>query len=225
MNDVRKKRKKKIAIHIVIVIILCVPMAFLWYAVINADKTSYETEFVTETEPCVYVTDYGKRYHSAGCSYLTKSQHAMGKQEAIRKGYTACSRCGGKSSGSIAVTYTKKIAVKGKPKSIREPIFLSVLLTPTIYFLIYLLLTKQLKTKQYKKTTDCPSSESFSSLSSPNPRQPQPKIRVGDAVYHKTFGLGVIKEINGKTFTVRFDHEAKDFIHPDIFDSGLMKKI
>ncbi len=145
-------RKQKIITHIAIVAILCVPAAFLWYAVLNADNSvSYETEFFTVTEPCVYVTTYGKRYHSAGCSYLTKSQHAMGKQLAISKGYTACSRCGGISSGTVEVTYTKKTKVESEPKRIREPIILSLVLTPTIYFFIYFLLTKLLKNYNFDK--------------------------------------------------------------------------
>ena len=94
-----KADKQKFIKHTIIVILICIPMAFLWYFIINANSTpSYKTETVTATEPRVYVTTYGDRYHSAGCSYLAKSQHAMGKHEAISKGYTACSRCGGRLS-------------------------------------------------------------------------------------------------------------------------------
>lgn len=41
----------------------------------------------------VYVTNSGKHYHSAGCSYLRKSSTPMSKQEAINGGYEPCSRC------------------------------------------------------------------------------------------------------------------------------------
>lgn len=43
----------------------------------------------------VYVTNYGHKYHSAGCRYLKKSQIPMSLSEAKRQGYTACSVCGG----------------------------------------------------------------------------------------------------------------------------------
>ena len=43
----------------------------------------------------VYVTNYGNKYHSAGCRYLKKSQIPMSLAEAKRQGYTACSVCGG----------------------------------------------------------------------------------------------------------------------------------
>ena len=149
MNDVRKTEKKRIAIHIIIVVVLCVPMAFLWYAVINANNaTTYKTELVTATEPCVYVTTYGERYHSADCSYLYSSKHAMGKQEAISKGYTACSRCGGQSSGTIAVTYTKQVEVDKAPQNIGGAIALSVLCTPIVYLVIYYLFTELIKEKR-----------------------------------------------------------------------------
>jgi micrococcal nuclease len=42
----------------------------------------------------VFVTRTGKKYHRAGCQYLRLSQIPCTKQEAIRRGYTACSRCG-----------------------------------------------------------------------------------------------------------------------------------
>lgn len=40
----------------------------------------------------VYVTNTGTKYHRDGCSYL-KSKKAITKTEAIKKGYSACSRC------------------------------------------------------------------------------------------------------------------------------------
>ena len=43
----------------------------------------------------VYVTNYGNKYHRAGCRYLKKSQIPMSLSEAKRQGYTACSVCGG----------------------------------------------------------------------------------------------------------------------------------
>jgi hypothetical protein len=42
----------------------------------------------------VYITKTGKKYHAAGCSYLRQSQIAISLDDAIKQGYTACSRCG-----------------------------------------------------------------------------------------------------------------------------------
>jgi hypothetical protein len=41
----------------------------------------------------VYVTNTGKKYHRAGCSYLRQSQHTIPKGEAIKRGYGPCSKC------------------------------------------------------------------------------------------------------------------------------------
>ena len=51
-------------------------------------SSSYDTAAVT-----VYVTYTGSKYHRAGCQYLRESQIAIDLNEAIREGYTACSRC------------------------------------------------------------------------------------------------------------------------------------
>jgi len=44
----------------------------------------------TET---VYITRTGSKYHRAGCGYLHSSCIPISKAEAIRRGYTPCSRC------------------------------------------------------------------------------------------------------------------------------------
>ena len=41
----------------------------------------------------VYVTNTGEKYHSAGCSYLRKSQIAISLSDAKAQGYSPCSRC------------------------------------------------------------------------------------------------------------------------------------
>jgi len=41
----------------------------------------------------VYITKTGKKYHSAGCRYLSKSEIAIKKSVAVDEGYTACSVC------------------------------------------------------------------------------------------------------------------------------------
>ncbi len=228
-----REEKNKLIKHIVIVILLCIPMTFLWYAIINSNNpTSYKTETVTATEPRVYVTTYGERYHSAGCSYLSKSQIPMGKQEAISKGYSACSRCGGRASGTIDVKYTKQVEVDGTSKNIWGAIGLSALCTPLAYLFIICLVGGAIENRRYKNASSSTIPKPIPSTSTANPSNitppPAPKptlpsIRVGDAVNHKKFGLGVVKKIDGKYFTVQFDHESKDFIHPDVFLSGIME--
>jgi phosphatidylserine/phosphatidylglycerophosphate/cardiolipin synthase-like enzyme len=49
----------------------------------------------TANETIVYVTRTGKKYHRAGCRYLSKSMIPMKLEEAIAAGYSACSVCGG----------------------------------------------------------------------------------------------------------------------------------
>jgi len=41
----------------------------------------------------VYITNTGKKYHSAGCRYLSKSCIPISLSEAKAEGYTPCSRC------------------------------------------------------------------------------------------------------------------------------------
>lgn len=41
----------------------------------------------------VYITKSGSKYHADGCSYLRGSKIAVDVNEAIKSGYTACSRC------------------------------------------------------------------------------------------------------------------------------------
>ena len=40
-------------------------------------------------------------------------------------------------------------------------------------------------------------------------------------VKHKSFGLGVIVDVQGKYITVRFDAQDKVFVYPDIFEKFL----
>ena len=69
-----KADKQKFIKHTIIVILICIPMAFLWYFIINANSTpSYKTETVTATEPRVYVTTYGDRYHRQNLNTLWES--------------------------------------------------------------------------------------------------------------------------------------------------------
>ena len=46
------------------------------------------------TSATVYTTKTGKKYHSSGCQYLSKSKIPISLQSAKGRGLTACSRCG-----------------------------------------------------------------------------------------------------------------------------------
>lgn len=50
------------------------------------------TSIVEKTEETVYITSTGTKYHKSSCSYLN-SRISITKNDAIKKGYTACSRC------------------------------------------------------------------------------------------------------------------------------------
>lgn len=44
-------------------------------------------------EATVYITNSGKKYHSSGCSSLSKSKIPINRSDAINSGYGACSKC------------------------------------------------------------------------------------------------------------------------------------
>ena len=63
---------------------------------ISPSYKKQDTYQETETkEGTVYVTRTGKKYHSAGCRYLRKSQRPIEINKAISLRYTPCSVCGG----------------------------------------------------------------------------------------------------------------------------------
>lgn len=47
-------------------------------------------------ETTVYITNYGKRYHTSNCYHLRKSKIGISLDEAKEKGYGPCKHCGGK---------------------------------------------------------------------------------------------------------------------------------
>lgn len=57
-------------------------------AVTNTPSSQTQNKEVT-----VYVTKTGEKYHSAGCSSLSKSQIPMSLSDAKAAGYTPCSKC------------------------------------------------------------------------------------------------------------------------------------
>ena len=46
-----------------------------------------------EADKIFYVTQYGKKYHKSGCTYLSDSKRSVIQEEIISGGYTPCSRC------------------------------------------------------------------------------------------------------------------------------------
>jgi hypothetical protein len=48
-----------------------------------------------ESKAIVYITKSGKKYHSAGCSFLSQSSIPISLADAKARGYTPCSKCGG----------------------------------------------------------------------------------------------------------------------------------
>lgn len=61
----------------------------------NQQKSSSSTSKITTTvaSSTVYVTKTGKKYHRSGCASLSKSKIKTTKDDAKKKGYTACSKC------------------------------------------------------------------------------------------------------------------------------------
>lgn len=49
------------------------------------------------------------------------------------------------------------------------------------------------------------------------------KLNVGDVVVHKSFGNGVITEIEGNYFYIQFKNKTSKFIFPDAIDKGYIK--
>lgn len=59
----------------------------------STNSTSSPDNTTSTNSYTVYVTNSGKKYHSAGCSYLNKSKISIDKNTAISRGYTPCSKC------------------------------------------------------------------------------------------------------------------------------------
>lgn len=51
------------------------------------------TQSLSPSEPTVYITDTGDKYHSLGCRYLSRSSIPLSLSEAKARGYTPCSVC------------------------------------------------------------------------------------------------------------------------------------
>jgi hypothetical protein len=55
-------------------------------------SSTAKAAYQQKKEVPVYVTKTGSKYHLDGCSYL-RSKISISKKDAIKNGYTACSRC------------------------------------------------------------------------------------------------------------------------------------
>ncbi len=60
---------------------------------LSCSGNSNSTPDQKQVEQTVYITETGKKYHLGSCSYLSQSKIPISKQDAVDKGYTACSRC------------------------------------------------------------------------------------------------------------------------------------
>ena len=149
-----EKKNLKWIRHLAIILLIAVALFFINVAWLNANGTTEKvTKTVTASEPKVYVTKTGDKYHSASCGYLHSSSIAMGKYEAQSKGYSACSVCGGTSSGTISVSYKKTVEEKSGPwttKKVILNIVLVLLSAPTIYWLVYVQIKERKEEPKYK---------------------------------------------------------------------------
>ena len=94
--------------HLIWILLITIVLSFVFGSIHEEsykDNPDYTYNEVTKTEPKVYVTNSGSFYHNVSCGYLYKSSIAKGRGQAYEAGYSACSRCGGKPSGTITVTY------------------------------------------------------------------------------------------------------------------------
>lgn len=216
-----KKWARNIAIWLGLSFVLF--FIFLGWANCNNDPV-YKTITVNETQPKVYVTRTGDHYHSGGCQYLHSSSIAMGKQEAIDSGYMRCSRCGGASSGTIKVSYKKKVEVDptGKRVGLSIPLGLLTAIFPAI------LIVAKIEENEPSPVVSAPT---------PTPATPEVDKRTqlinsykkyssdqlnrlcGYEVSHVKFGIGVVTQISHDYVWVEFPspYGEKQFKFPDAF--------
>jgi uncharacterized protein YceK len=63
----------------------------------QVNPTQQWQQYPTTQQPTqmdiVYITQFGKRYHRAGCRYLQQSSIPISRSDAIARGYTPCEVC------------------------------------------------------------------------------------------------------------------------------------
>ncbi|MGO5467517.1 GIY-YIG nuclease family protein [Holdemanella porci] len=94
------------------------------------------------------------------------------------------------------------------------------------------------KIVEHKQNTSAPSTpvqtnsavvHAQSQISKPKPKDNYKAVHVGDKVIHKAFGIGFIrnvKQVNPRKqrIVVEFDAGVKQFMNPDVFNTGFLKK-
>lgn len=240
-----KRETKK---HILFYLLTCLILFGIFFAIFTANAKSdppYSLETVTATEPRVYVTTYGEKYHSSGCSYLSQSRHSMGLYEARNAGYSACSRCGGHSSGTIEVSYQKKVYYDPIGRNIGGSIALSLLCGILVYGFIYSMWSSYQEDKAYRtprnKTAPVAalpqktgSKNTPTVTDSSNSREafieklrsyPIERLRnaLGKTVTHKKFGDGIVVDISHSYMKVDFPgYPTKQFQFPNALVDGFL---
>ena len=68
-----------------------------------------------------------------------------------------------------------------------------------------------------------------SQISKPKPKDNYKAVHVGDKVIHKAFGIGYIRDVKQvnprkQRIVVEFDAGVKQFMNPDVFNTGFLKK-
>ena len=96
----------------------------------------YEVITRYESQPRVYVTNYGDCYHSGDCHYLHSSKIATGLNKARQEGYYACSYCGGIAYGTIEVPYYERVEIDPTPRNVSDSLIAAVFvsLIPAMLF-------------------------------------------------------------------------------------------
>ena len=141
--------------HTVIIVIIAVSLFLintLWLG-----STAHKTVSVNESQPKVYITKSGDKYHNVSCGYLHSSSIPIGKYEAEKKGYTACSVCGGTTSGTITVSHIESKVVKGNAWNSQNIILnvgLVVFAAPTLYIFFCCIVEKKEKFESNKKSRE-----------------------------------------------------------------------
>lgn len=148
MKPILKRSNYLIKILILLVLCLCLLVAC------SSKTTTYKTE------PRVYITDTGNKYHSIDCGYLHSSLNPIGLYKAIDAGYTACSRCGGHPNGTISVKYSSQTNnSNGEIKTMIFLIILGSLISLSVVFGIISTLNERAWTKYHKIEKDWDSAQ------------------------------------------------------------------
>lgn len=88
IKDFINIHKKKIIILLAVLITIIIGL-IIGINIYNNNKISE----IKDTSGIVYITDTGNKYHKNSCKYLKKSKNEITLNDAIKKGYTPCSKC------------------------------------------------------------------------------------------------------------------------------------